>query len=642
MAWAGLVSWSAWAQEAPTPPEEEPAAEEGETAAGEVPEEPTVPPELAAELEKLQNSLDRPWLPEEAPSNPAKPAELPLNALVLPEATAEAPADPDAIDEGLSDPEEPTEGPPRDPTRTLAVAASGIWFTLTSAELAGTLAYHWSDGSPEAGWTAAVLGAPAGIGGAVAYNRLTEPAVDPAFALLGAGTLGAFTGYELAEIVLGPDGKSLRERALAWSTLGNLTGAALAIGFADRAPHYEVTAGAMLGATAGWQVGASIGNLTELDYTERLRARSALELAGAYTFGAGLGLLHHKGLDLPEPAWVGTFLAEGAWVGAWLPWVISNEPTSQLQRGSFQLGLAAGYLTSLGVSPWLEPTPKLIALQTLGFSVGTLIGVGVPISTPIEGTPRQAVIPMLLGGVGGQVLGTVIEPRYHLSSDDLIFAPLITAWAGYQVIGWSLFGDSAGLGGRRTAGVALTTAGVGLGLAWGLPMVVDPTPQQSVMMLSAGLWGTWYGAWSSYLLDASPAGTWAGTLTAGDVALLGATAVGAVGVEPSWRQVGLVNAAGAAGAGFGALVGVLASPDPRTVGFSSLVGTTLGLAGGTVLAIVREPAGSSSTLVLPGLRRPRLGRLPFVLMPMAAPYVDAEGNTGVMVQLSSLPREVLE
>lgn len=162
-----------------------------------------------------------------------------------------------------------------------------------------------------------------------------------------------------------------------------------------------------------------------------------------------------------------------------------------------------------------------------------------------------------------------------------------------------------------------------------------------MLTVSASTWGTWYGAWSGYLLRAGPAETWAITLTTGDVALLGMAGATQLGLDPSWRQIGLVNAAGAAGAGFGALVGVLASPDPRTVSFASLIGTTVGLAGGSVLAVVRGPGGSeTSALTLPGPRRPRLSKVPFLVMPMAAPWVGEDGDVGVMLQLTALEREV--
>ncbi len=638
-----LVGGDGWAQDVEEDP---PETDEGSQEKGEDEDqaedlEPAEDELVDPLQEKLLNSLDRPWQPIQVPTNSPKGPELPTNVLVVPEWT-EAP-EPLAEEEAepVESPSEAGHSTPSLWSRIPPTAAiTGAWFGLTGAQIGATFGTHWT-GEGGGGAAGFFLGAPIGAVGGLAYGTTLQPSLHEATFLVGGGIAGAWTGYQFARVVGDPDSKNAGQRLQAMSSLGNLAGAGLAIGLAHKAPSWEITAGGVLGLTAGWQLAAGIGDLAGLDPAEQTRSRAGLELGLGYTLGGGLAYAHHRGLPLPDPVWTTVLLAEGAWYGGWLPYALSNQPTAAQRTGSLRIGMAGGYLASLAVTPFMEPSPSLLGLQGLGFSVGTLVGAGVPLSLRHEGYPRMAVIPMLIGGAAGQVVGTLVEPHYRLTSRDPLMIAVLSTWTGYQMAGWASWAEARDMGTRRKAGFVLTTAGFGTALAWGLPAVLDASSQQSVMVLSASLWGTWYGAWSGYLLQLEPDQAWVSTLTAGDVALLGFAAGSHLGLDPTWRQLGMVNAAGAAGAGFGALVGVLASPDPRTVGFASLVGTSLGLAGGTVLAVVRgQPVGEDNSLSLvPGLRRPRLSRVPFMVLPMAAPWVDEDGDVGVMLQLSALERE---
>jgi hypothetical protein len=624
--------------EQPTGSTEDPAAEDSPE--GELESEPVLDPEF----QKLLNSQDRDWVLPAAPGNPAKGGSLPLNSLTLSVATPPA-DDPEAaisdLDAALGQ-DDPVEVPRArfDVPNTWLITAPA--FSLTGGLISAALRTHWAEGNSEAGTLGMLLGSAGGAVAGVGVAAFLDPQGHEATALLGGSLIGAWTGYELSRLAISEDDKHFTERTLAWSSLGNLAGIATSFALEGHLPASSTTTGAILATTVGWQLGAGIADFRRLDPNEDRRPRAAWELGFGYAFGAGLGTAHHFGFDLPDPTWATLGVIEGAWIGAWLPWAIANQPTDQQRLGSLRIGVAGGYLASLGVSRVLEPSPKILGMQALGFSIGTLLGAGIPLSTPIEGYPRQAVIPLLIGGVGGQVIGTVIAPRYHLKSQDGLMIGVLSAWTAYQMVGWGLMASEQGLNDRRTTGIVLTTAGAGTLVAWGMPALFDSNPRQSVLIVTSSLWGTWYGAWSGYLLRARPAQTWTATLAVGDLALLGMAGVTAAGLDPSWRQIGLVNAAGAAGAGFGALIGVLASPDPRTVGFASLLGTTAGLAGGTLLAVLREPQESedAATLSWLGIRRPRLQRVPFTVMPMAAPWVSDDGDIGVMVQLSAFEREV--
>ncbi len=639
-----VASPAALAQEDGEESEEVEQADEAEAEEAQAPEEP----------DKLSNSTFRDWPQAQVPLNRPKGAGLLTNTVVLPEPEEElfegGPTDElTEVDRILLEEEEaqadaridaePSSAVPTLKGHQAAVVLAGAW---TGAWLGATYGMHLSDGDSGAAAAGGTTGGFTGLAGGYGLSVGLDPGPRDA-TLTAAGALaGSWLGYELGKLVLSPDAKDRTERLMAWTSLGDLAGVGAAVGLYGHAPDVQTSVGFVLAGTAGWQLGAGIGDLAGWTDADQPRQRAGVELALGTLFGAGLGAAHHLDLwEPPHPIWAAVGVAEGAWFGAWLPWALANSPTDRQRLGAERISLAAGYLASVGVSRFLDPEPRVLGMQALGFSVGTLVGAGFPLMNPNEAYPRQAVIPMLLGGAAGQVAGTLIEPYYRLNDDDAVLVPMLWAWTGYQMLGWGLMAESQGLGERRTTGVVLTTAGLGTLVTWGVPALIDPSPRQSVLILSSGAWGTWYGAWGSYLLRAQGGRAWAGTLLTGDAALLGMAGATALGFDPSWRQIGLVNAAGAAGAGFGALIGVLASPEARTVSFSSLVGTTVGLAGGTVLARFREPnAGGPSALGPWRPHRPRLAKVPFHVLPMAAPWVSDDGDVGVLVQLAAFEREV--
>jgi hypothetical protein len=596
--------------------------------------------------ERLTNSTHRDWPGTRTLTltNRVKATELPLYVVQVPEpvAAADDPTRPlpgddlDDLDERV-DQDEPDRGDfqPGYLPAMFATAWTGAW-------VGTAYGLHWGNGEPGRATLGGVLGGLAGTAGGYGLGVGLEPTVKDSTALAVGAMTGTWLGHEVGQLVLAPNAKDRGERAIAWAALGDLAGLGAAVALQGRSPDITTSVGFTLAGASGWQLAAGIGDLAGWTHDNQPRQRAALELALGAGLGAGLGAAHH--LDLwapPDPIWTAIGLAEGTWFGAWLPWALHNQPTDTQRTGTARISLAVGYLASVGITPFLEPDPKRLALQAWGFSVGTLVGAGIPLLNPQEAYPRQAVIPMLAGGLAGQIAATTLASRYSLEPEDSALVAMLWGWTGYQMVGWGLMADGQDLGERRTTGLVLATAGVGTLVSWGLPAIIDPSPRQSVLILSAGTWGTWYGAWTSYLLRSGEQGTWTATLATGDVALLGMAGATAAGFDPSWAQIGLVNAAGAAGAGFGALVGVLASPDPRSVSFASLIGTTAGLAGGTVLAAVRFPSDGSATSAWswPALRRQREVRLPIHLLPMAAPWISEDGDVGVLLQVAGFGRQ---
>ena len=317
-------------------------------------------------------------------------------------------------------------------------------------------------------------------------------------------------------------------------------------------------------------------------------------------------------------------------MGAWSPYVGGDHPTSQAQIGGARVGAAVGYLAAATTPTWREVDGRLVLLQGVGFTSGSLLGAGIPLSTGIEGPVRGMALPMILGGVAGHLGGSLAAPAYQLGAHDALLLPLLQGWAVYQSVGWGICGANVGASAQAT-GFALTSLGLGTAAAWGVPAVIELTPAQTTLAFSSSLWGTWYGAWGSFLVGAPASERLPPTLAAGDVALILGALPEAFGWRPGWGQVAALNGGAALGAGLGALVGVLTSPDARTIGAASLVGTTAGVVGG---AFAARALGGEAQAAAPARSR----RLPFSVGFAATPWVDEAGGLGAHVQLELVER----
>jgi hypothetical protein len=510
--------------------------------------------------------------------------------------------------------------------------------TLLGAHIGATLGYVIANEGDDGAAASVALagGAVVGVSGGLASSA-GDFTRDYAAAVHNGGLWGTWTAYQLGTIGLEPEAPHRIHRLMAMGSLGGMAGTGAAMLTGEGGPPIEASFGATLAGMSGWNIAAGVVDLAQWDYSERDGGRAGLALAGAYTLG-GVGLAAHwMGAPLADPRAATLGVAEGLWLGSWSPLILWEDPDGQRRRGGTRVGAAAGYLAATASAPWLEIDRRMLGLQTLGFTTGNLLGAGIPLATGIEGHPRGVVLPMTIGAVAGHIGGALVAPSYQLDRYDRLLLPLLQGWAAYQAIGWGVYGGN-NADGRQAAGFALTSLGAGTALAWGAPAVVSLAPPQTTLAFTGSLWGTWYGAWGSYLLD-RPAGKHLGTvLWAGDVGLVAAAAPSLMGWRPSWSQLGILNGAGAAGAGLGALVGVLASPDAQTIGVASLVGTTVGLSAGAVVVGKQGSQGDYDPVAsVPAARDWRLS-LPVELGLSAAPWRDEDGGTGAYLQLNAVER----
>jgi hypothetical protein len=495
--------------------------------------------------------------------------------------------------------------------------------------------------------TGTMLGAAVGLGTTALVLKLRgdyEPTWGQVVLFSSTSAIGAWTGMS-AGMALIPVGAEDEARRIALSgTLGAIAGAGL--GMALVPPRPVVMGNIDLGVFIGWQAAAGASDMADWRFPNDRRPRAGLALAGGYAVGFTTGLLRALDVPGPSPGLLGVGLAEGAWIGAWSPLLVTRDPDSRQIFGGLRLGLGAGYLLSQALAPIGALDSRVVALQSVGFASGTALGAGLPMAMGVEpndsdAATRAVVAPMLAGGLVGIFTGAVVAPHYDLSTNDIALLSTLEVWTAYQAIGWGFFGSHASTAGTVPLGYALTAGGAGTLFAMALAPAIEVNPAESILIASGGAWGTWYGAGIGYLLGWSERGGeeqgnyhWLLSLGVGNVALIGTAAVVAGPAEADWADVAFIDGLTAVGGATGALVGILASPEPETVALAGLVGTTLGFAGGLYLAV--RPAANPTSLSLP-LPRVRM-RTPLRARVQARPWLDEEGKAGVWVDLHLVER----
>jgi hypothetical protein len=479
--------------------------------------------------------------------------------------------------------------------------------------------------------TGAQLGGGAGALGMVLL-RPDEISLDQSSLIASSGTLGAWGGWMLAATLIPEGAEAEWERIAASAVLGSAAGTAVG-GLMKSPPPARSMLLVDVSTFSGWQMGAGIADIAELDpdHDRNLRAGMSLLGGGAFMVGGALAAGQDTQVD---PGLVGMSLGHASWIGLWTPLLLTDEPSPQQVLGGMRLGLGAGTVAGLLLSPHVELTPKSVGLQLGGAGAGAAVGAGVPLALGFDEHPRAIVGPMLLGGVAGQALGAAVAPRYELTPSDTLLMGTIETWALYQGVGWGMFIQQANpsMEESQSGGMGLAIAGTGTLMAGAMGPLTEFSPAESIMVGSGGVWGTWYGAWGGELVGLNPEQHWAATLITGNLGLVGTAALASGDWDPDWRTVGLVDSMGLLGGAVGAMAGVIASPDLDGVAAGSLLGSSAGLVGGVLVS--RNTQG----------RRPRVPRTPLLFLPhldlpfrtrvSAAPWVAENGDPGAMVSLS--------
>ena len=479
--------------------------------------------------------------------------------------------------------------------------------------------------------TGAQLGGGAGALGMVVL-RPEEISLDQSSLIASSGLLGTWSGGMLAATLIPQGAEAEWERITASAVLGSAAGTAVG-GLMKSPPAARSTLLVDVTTFSGWQVGAGIADLAELDLDHDRNLRAGMGLLGGGAFMVGGALAAQQDLQV-DPGLVGMSVGHASWIGMWSPLLLTDDPSPQQVLGGLRLGVGAGTVAGLLLSPHVELSPKSVVLQLGGAGAGAAVGAGVPMALGLDQHPRGVVGPMLLGGVAGQVLGAAVAPRYELTPSDAMLMGTLQTWALYQGMGWGMFIEqvSPDVDDSQAGGMGLAITGVGTLVAGAMGPLTEFSTAESALVGSGGGWGTWYGAWGGQLAGLSPEQHWGATLVAGNLGLVGTAAVASGDWDPDWRTVGLVDSMGLLGGAVGAMVGVIASPDLDSVAAGSLLGSTGGLVGGVL--ITRTTQGRGLALPRgPVLFLPHLD-LPFRARVSAAPWMAESGEPGAMVSLS--------
>jgi hypothetical protein len=346
-------------------------------------------------------------------------------------------------------------------------------------------------------------------------------------------------------------------------------------------------------------------------------------------------------MPVPTPGLTTYYAAQGAWLGSWTPFLWQDRVSTEVNTGYARLGMGLGAAAAMGLAPLAQGEPERLVGQTAGFTVGSMVGFGISSLFMREPTRQAQAIGVLGGAIGGEVLGGWLAPRFQTDPGALTFVAGLETWAGYQSLGWAIWAAyTEGLDHQREIGLPILAFGLGSGVATVMPTLVDLEPSHTMAALSAGAWGSAYGNWISFLAQTTPQDNLRNMLVAGDVAL--AAGLTASLIRPvDTRQLALINGLGLAGATVGGLAGIAINGEPTTSTLSTAIGATVGLAGGTALAVWRGAPAPAAESAFFGPRRPRWlpAHSPVTPSLLASPWFDEEGGTGAMIQLTLMERE---
>ena len=451
---------------------------------------------------------------------------------------------------------------------------------------------------------------------------------DDVFFLASSSGLGVFYGIEAGRAFIGTEEDGAQERIHAAGLAGSMAG--VGVGMLAKAPaagsmlHFDVATG--IGSLAG----GGISDAADLYNPQDRQLRAGINMGGAAAF-SGVAVAHTAlGGQSPNAAAWSLSLGHGAWIGAMSPYMFSDNPDTRQITGGLRAGAGLGYASALALSAIGNPDAKSTTLQSIGIVAGNALGAGVPLSLGNEGHASAVVTPALLGGIGGQVLGAVIAPHYDLSSDDAFLLGTLGAWTGFQTAGWVTYASATSDLSSKPLGYGLTAGGGGTLLAMGLAPLVDVPASGSIMMMSGGGWGTWYGGWGAQLAaDGDADRAWLAMTASGNGGLIGVAALEAAGWQPTWGDVGKIDGMGLLGSAAGGLVGVIFlyeedNWDPLIA--STLAGTSVGLVGGSLLA-AKTRGGSTKA---PSFD---IGRTAWTPRLDARPWMSDDGEPGAWVEL---------
>ncbi|HJK96959.1 MAG TPA: hypothetical protein RMF84_07040, partial [Polyangiaceae bacterium LLY-WYZ-14_1] len=360
-----------------------------------------------------------------------------------------------------------------------------------------------------------------------------------------------------------------------------------------------------------------------------LRQTSGLLLGtGLAGLATGLVVSPHTEYTAGDRALAGLGAAVGAGVGATVPGLFSDRSARRVGGGAL-FGASAGVLSSLALSPFVDPSPgDVLELSAFTFA-SSLIGGGLAVGIVEDDGPASSAA-LLTSGGAGLALGAAVAPHTRYDGSSVGTVALGTA-VGAASGGWvpSLFDASA----TAREGLGAATVGAGVGSLAGvlLSQVAPRTGGEQGEIALGSVLGQALGGGATLVLDDPTRTDLAGLMVGFGLS----SAALSYALAPVTRYEGLdgalVGMTGLVGALHGGLLAPTFTPagdevGDRQIGGGVLLGTSAGLVLGAGLAQVTDlgagglalggsawatmaMTGGGLSLMLPSLSRPEAAGL---------------------------------
>ena len=274
--------------------------------------------------------------------------------------------------------------------------------------------------------------------------------------------------------------------------------------------------------------------------------------------------------------------------GLALPGLFSAQPEARFRTAGVLLGTAAGELTAGAVAQFIDWEPSAVLSLFLLDSLGTLAGWGIGLAGSSESAAPNA--GLLLGSALSLAVGSQVARSLHFTDTDISLVAASSLWGAMLGLGLPpALGYTFREHGRQIAGTMLLgLGGLGIGaVAVSHRVLVKPWDVWATVAGGGG-WGIYLSTMALLAVDnPSQQSAAIALLAAGNGGLLLTSYLLCQGASP--RQVGIASLGGMAGAITGTIATAFFTVEKNTLLRGNLVGTSLGLAGGALVAVLVGP-----------------------------------------------------
>jgi hypothetical protein len=313
---------------------------------------------------------------------------------------------------------------------------------------------------------------------------------------------------------------------------------------------------------------------------------------------------------------------EGGFYGGLSPFAFENGAFNEetVARSLLDLGIAGGIAGCGLLSQRIELPKKDLEEMFIADSFGKILGVGIPLLAA-SSDDRAYFGGTLIGGAVALTASTVFRDSIQLTSGDSVltgFGSALGAWQGFALASaLSKDGDlneASIVGGGTLVGFSLG----GLG-SMALSQKLDLSPWEALWLSSGAFWGAWFSSFYTLLdddVDPDLDDDFLFILGATDVGLGATIAMLSPKLHVNPTRIGIATLGGATGATVASLGMALFSLDGDKIIKANLVGSALGLIGGSLIAskykVDSKPKKKVAHNLLPQLTPPQLTLAPLI------------------------------